>query len=443
MCYHGPLHAAGRQRELGHSQNLSLRLSSGSPTQRPWLTKSSSMGKDASSTKSTSAWLIDSFGQTRRPILSGHLHPFRLPTRRLSLPKDHRSCLSQNQRGSRCGPLHQWHHRSCPPRVSPHPLPGPHGPARPGRSLGQVSRPCHHNHLYRSGFRHHPTHHGHWPSQDGGSQDLLHRTSRHFDHPGQEVSELPQQTHPALKCTTGARAFISRLLNTLATKHAGSISLSPAAKADRRWFIVFLGQFNGVTLIKPATAQHVIQVDSCLQGGGGICSGLEFYKLHHPDHIQDLGLSICSLECWNLPVAACLWLPTLTGYTVMIVCDNLATVAAIISGRAMDPIIRGPLLELCWLAATHKVQLEVRHKPGAKMVAADTIRRAAVSIAAAAVDSGLGRQLTLAPALDQQPGVPAEWSATLQLSKAPKFALFKLLCFILAPQQVPNIARLG
>ena len=185
------------------------------------------------------------------------------------------------------------------------------------------------------------------------------------------------------KCTTDTRVFTSRLLVALATEDAGSISITAPARADLRRFISFLGQFNGVTLIKPSTAQHVTHVDSCLQGGGGLCSGLAFYKLQYQDHIQDLGLSISSLECWNLLIAARLWLPDLTGSTVLIFCDNWATVAAINSGRATDTIIRGSLRELWWLASTNDVQLEVRHKPGAEMLAANTLSRAAVSSAAA------------------------------------------------------------
>ena len=188
----------------------------------------------------------------------------------------------------------------------------------------------------------------------------------------------------ATKCTTGARTFFNRLLDALATEKAGSVSLGPQAKADIHWFLCFLGHFNGVTLIKPSVAQHVIHVDSCLQGGGGLCSGLQFYKISYPQFLMDLRLSISSLECWNLLVAARIWLPTLSGTTVLLFCDNWATVAAINSGRATDPIIRGSLRELWWLAASHDVQLEVRHKPGADMIAADTLSRATTSSTAAA-----------------------------------------------------------
>ena len=175
------------------------------------------------------------------------------------------------------------------------------------------------------------------------------------------------------KCTSRARIFISRLLDALATEHAGTIFLGPDARADLHWFIGFLGQFNGVTLIKPSTAQHVIHMDSCLQGSGSLCSGLEYYKMSYPNYLQDLGLSISSLECWNLLVAARLWLPALAGSTVLIFCYNWATVAAINSGQALDPVICGSLPELWWIAASHDVKLEIRHKPGAEMLAADTL----------------------------------------------------------------------
>ena len=69
------------------------------------------------------------------------------------------------------------------------------------------------------------------------------------------------------KCT-----FFNRLLDALTTEHAGVISLGSDARADIHWFTCFLGQFNGVTLIKPSVAQHVIHVDSFLQGDGGLCS---------------------------------------------------------------------------------------------------------------------------------------------------------------------------
>ena len=76
----------------------------------------------------------------------------------------------------------------------------------------------------------------------------------------------------ATKCTTGARNFFNRLLVAIATEHAGIISLGPEAREDILWFTSFL--------IKPSVAQHVIHVDSCLQGGGGLCSAAKYAYAH-------------------------------------------------------------------------------------------------------------------------------------------------------------------
>ena len=63
----------------------------------------------------------------------------------------------------------------------------------------------------------------------------------------------------------------------------------------------------------------------------------------------------------------------------MILCDNMATVAACGSNRAEDPLIRGALRELWWLTATRDVELTVRHKPGAEMIVPDMLSRVSLS----------------------------------------------------------------
>ena len=69
----------------------------------------------------------------------------------------------------------------------------------------------------------------------------------------------------ATKCTTGARFFISRLLDALTTEHPGSISLGPDAKADLRWFIVFLGQFRDTVTRKTSTYHRYGRTITSLQ----------------------------------------------------------------------------------------------------------------------------------------------------------------------------------
>ena len=81
-----------------------------------------------------------------------------------------------------------------------------------------------------------------------------------------------------VKCTTSGRAFMSRLLDVLRTASAQQIvEIPPTTKWDAYCFYQFLSAFNGLTLIKPDTAQEVAYVDSCLTGAGGLCEKRGYY----------------------------------------------------------------------------------------------------------------------------------------------------------------------
>ena len=184
----------------------------------------------------------------------------------------------------------------------------------------------------------------------------------------------------AVKCTVSARMFMSRLLDLLrsATRQQ-VVMVTDEARADARWLIMFLERFNGVTLAKPDVAEYTAFVDSCLKGAGGVCQGFGYYSTEYPDYLRECCLSISSLECFNLLVAVRVWVRQWAGHHILIFCDNAATVAAMNSGRAQDPLIRAALRECWWLTAIWDVQLTVRHRPGAQMEEADLLSRAATS----------------------------------------------------------------
>ena len=184
----------------------------------------------------------------------------------------------------------------------------------------------------------------------------------------------------AVKCTASARVFLSRLLDLLREATVSHVvTVSEEARSDARWCASFLTAFNGITLAKPGVATSVAFVDSCLTGGGGVCQGHGFFSYEYPVGILDCHFSISSLECYNLLVALRLWVCSWTGQHVLHYCDNAATVAALNSGRAQDPLIRGALREAWWLTAVWDVELTVRHRPGAEMQEADLLSRASTS----------------------------------------------------------------
>ena len=192
-----------------------------------------------------------------------------------------------------------------------------------------------------------------------------------------QLQKLLGKLFHASKCTSGARAFLARMLDLLrAANTTQVIAITQEARDDARWFVAYLDRFNGVTSMKPEEPRFTAEVDSCMVGGGGICRGIGFYAIEYPHSIVGGSLSISSLECLNLLFTVRLWADTWSGSHVVIFCDNMATVCAANSARAEDPLIRGALRELWWLAATKDVHIAVKHRPGVDMEVPDTLSRA-------------------------------------------------------------------
>ena len=187
----------------------------------------------------------------------------------------------------------------------------------------------------------------------------------------------------ASKCTPTARVFMSRLLDVLSMLCSRQVMVLPvSAKRDLAWFMCFLSGFNGITMIKTVTAQHLVGVDACLKGMGAIWEGKAFYSVTLPEYCGQLGLSINAWECYNLLVALRSWVEEWAGQTVLLYCDNWSTVCAINSGRAEDTLMREALREMWLLAANFDVELTVRHRAGVELVIPDMLSRAMLSEAA-------------------------------------------------------------
>ena len=178
----------------------------------------------------------------------------------------------------------------------------------------------------------------------------------------------------AIKCTDGARRFTSRLLALLSrTAYGTHTVIDETALADARWLATFLPSYNGCNIIKPTTAQLVVEVDACPTGAGGYTPSIGYYHLAFPHSIASLQLNIASLECLNNLFAARLWIQHRRGLVVLLFCDNAASVCAINSGRACDPLIQSVIRDLWMLCAINDVTLVARHKPGSLMTIPDAL----------------------------------------------------------------------
>ena len=195
-----------------------------------------------------------------------------------------------------------------------------------------------------------------------------------------QMQRLMGKVLHATKCTDAARRFTARLLDLLALTHWHQTVFIPhEAKMDAMWLEAFLQVFNGLTLIKPTTAQHVAYVDACPLGIGGLCPGTSYYTAPLPTYVTRYQFTIAAIECFNVLVALRVWANEWSHAVILIYCDNWATVCAVNSGRAQDLLIRSAIREMWWLCATKDIELVVRHRPGAQMEEADTLSLASSS----------------------------------------------------------------
>ena len=79
---------------------------------------------------------------------------------------------------------------------------------------------------------------------------------------------------------------------------------------------------------------------------------------------------------------------------ILLYSDNWASVCALNSGVAADPLIRACSREIWLLTAIHDVELAVHHRHGAEMHTADALSRKGLSEAHAVKDSHNGSSQT-------------------------------------------------
>lgn len=177
-------------------------------------------------------------------------------------------------------------------------------------------------------------------------------------------------------CCKPARLFLGRMLDTLRQHYnvTGPITLDVDFKKDLCWFSCFLPTYNGIAMIHRPSAAITVEVDACLVRGAGITDN-KFYSCSMPDFIQRKTLHISQLEMLNLTVAVKLWASEWAGKSVLIYCDNAASVATLAHGRARDSFLLKCAREIWFYTAKYDVQLQVEHKPGKQLKTVDRLSR--------------------------------------------------------------------
>lgn len=175
------------------------------------------------------------------------------------------------------------------------------------------------------------------------------------------------------KCVPPARIFMNRLLQCLRQCKHRTLPVDPLLHRDLDWFKSFLMAYNGRSLIVEGNPTAVLEVDSCLIGGGGRL-GSRCYAYKYPDSVAS-NMHISQLEAYNCLIGARVLLEGYSDTCIEVACDNQAATSSLQSGRGRDPIIMCICRAFWFLSAKHNIRFKFSHVPGELMTVADALSR--------------------------------------------------------------------
>ena len=195
-----------------------------------------------------------------------------------------------------------------------------------------------------------------------------------------EVEQLIGFLGFVAKCVRPARVFLARMLDELRSMPLqGKVTLSPDFKQDVYWWVHFMPNYNGVSVIpRPhwSTVNSIIATDACLSGCGGFnfLSG-EYFHAVFPSHIQHAEWSINELELLAIMVALKIWSAQLKAERFKIHCDNTTAVAAMNLSRVRNKNLQACMREISYLAAISEFEVLVVHVEGTSNILPDLLSR--------------------------------------------------------------------
>lgn len=175
-------------------------------------------------------------------------------------------------------------------------------------------------------------------------------------------------------CVPASRTFINRILAALRAAHNDSeVSVTTGMLADLKWFRRFLKKYNGKSIMKSAEPSFIIEADACLVGAGAT-DFKEYLAYTFPERVCEFHISV--LEALNC-LAACRALLTSEKHstTVLIRCDNIATIESFTRGSARDKYLAAISRAMWYCLARADVNPIYQYVPGHLMYIPDALSR--------------------------------------------------------------------
>ncbi len=196
-----------------------------------------------------------------------------------------------------------------------------------------------------------------------------------------ELLSLLGHLNFAMRIIPQGRPFISHLLLLASSALAleDLISLSLECRDELRLWIMFLKQWNGLSLFHNNLVSSPIDINLFTDAAPSIGFG-GFYQGHWfaspwPAQLQDLPQSSALSELYPLVVAAFLWGNEWSSKCILVHCDNEAVVQCVNKGRSHSPALTPFLRRLKWISACSQFVIVAKHVAGSENQIADSLSR--------------------------------------------------------------------
>ena len=195
-----------------------------------------------------------------------------------------------------------------------------------------------------------------------------------------ELQSLAGYLNHACKVVRPGRRFLRGIFGLISQfgRQDHMIRLNAAFRADLEWWHVFVGSWNGISMmLKESWQTPGVEIWSDASGswGCGALWGTQWFQVAWCEWPGFATASIAAKELLPIIVATAIWGSGWEGSTVLCHCDNQSVVAAIKGGYCKDPAMAHMLRCLFFLEAKFDITLTAIHLAGVDNGAADAISR--------------------------------------------------------------------
>ena len=180
-----------------------------------------------------------------------------------------------------------------------------------------------------------------------------------------ELQSLLGKLNFASSMVRSGRIFVSRLINSLKDFPInGRKRIDSEMRKDLGWWLQFMEQFDGITVMPPANwdaPDKIFSSDACLISGGRWSEGEAFYCRFPQWLISREDVHINELELITFIVALKIWRDKIQDQNVLAYCDNAVSVEVVNTGKAKNRFTQACLREICFITAKHNAVLKLVH----------------------------------------------------------------------------------